>query len=76
MSGFCRCLQLPKLRCDRSAPAELFVETDTGDVRGSLLTEKTFIVQTDTGSVDVPETTTGGKCEITTDTGDIEIEIN
>ncbi len=54
---------------------ELSVTTDTGDVTGSLLTDKVFITQTDTGRVDVPKTTTGGRCEITTDTGDIKITI-
>lgn len=55
--------------------AEIFVETDTGDVEGSLLSEKVFIVNTDTGEKDVPNTATGGKCEITTDTGDIRISV-
>lgn len=61
------------VRFEDSDAAELFVETDTGDVTGSLLTEKVFFAQTDTGSVSVPKTTSGGKCEITTDTGDIQI---
>ena len=30
---------------------------------------------TDTGKKQIPETTTGGKCKITTDTGNIIIEI-
>ena len=55
--------------------AELTVETDTGDVTGTLLTEKVFIVRSDTGRVKVPETTAGGKCKVTTDTGDIEISV-
>lgn len=54
---------------------EIYIKTDTGDVRGTLLTDKIFLTQTDTGSVDVPNTTTGGKCEIHTDTGDIKISI-
>ena len=54
---------------------EIFVETDTGDVKGSLLSEKVFVVHTDTGKKDVPKTTFGGICEITTDTGDIIISI-
>lgn len=54
---------------------EIFIETSTGDVEGSLLSDKVFITKTDTGDIDVPKTTTGGKCEIITDTGDIEIEI-
>ncbi len=54
---------------------ELSVTTDTGDVSGTLLTDKVFIVQTDTGRVDVPKTITGGRCEITSDTGNIEIMV-
>lgn len=57
-------------RCDAS---ELKITTSTGDVEGTLLSNKVFIVKTDTGEIDVPRTTTGGKCEIATDTGDIEI---
>lgn len=53
----------------------IYMETDTGDVTGSLLTEKVFITDSDTGRVDVPKTITGGRCEITTDTGNIRIEI-
>ena len=55
---------------------EIAVKTDTGDVTGTLLSDKIFIVSTDTGKVDVPKSTTGGKCEITTDTGDIKIKIS
>ncbi len=54
---------------------EIFIETDTGDVKGSLLSGKIFVVNTDTGKKDVPKTTSGGVCEITTDTGDIIINI-
>jgi len=60
------------IKCDA---AELNIKTDTGDVTGSLLSRKVFIAHTDTGRVDVPKTATGGKCEITTDTGNIKIEI-
>lgn len=55
--------------------AEIFADTDTGDVTGTLLTDKVFMVQTDTGRINVPKTTTGGRCEITTDTGDITLSI-
>lgn len=54
---------------------QIFVKTSTGDVKGTLLTEKNFTVKTSTGNVRVPETKDGGRCEITTDTGDIKIEI-
>lgn len=60
-------------RCDAN---EIFVKTDTGDVKGSLLSDKVFITQTDTGNIDVPKTITGGRCEITTDTGDIKITVD
>jgi hypothetical protein len=55
--------------------AEITVTTDTGHIRGSLLSNKVFIAETDTGRVDVPHTTTGGKCHLTTDTGNIKISI-
>ncbi len=56
--------------------AEILAQTDTGDVKGSLLTDKVFITETSTGKINVPKTTTGGRCEITTSTGDIKIEIS
>lgn len=55
--------------------AEICVKTDTGHVTGTLLTDKVFITQTNIGSVNVPKTATGGRCEITTHTGDIKLEI-
>jgi len=61
------------VRCDA---AEIFITTDTGDVKGSLLSEKVFIIETDTGRINVPWTTSGGKCDIHTDTGDISIELD
>ena len=54
---------------------EIVIKTDTGDVKGSLQSEKIFFAHSDTGRVSVPRTTTGGKCEITTDTGNIKITI-
>lgn len=59
-------------RCDGG---EISIQTDTGDVSGSLLSEKIFIVRTDTGDINVPPSVSGGRCQITTDTGDIEIVI-
>lgn len=63
------------VRLDHCDAAELFIKTDTGDVRGKLLSEKVFIPQTDTGWINVPKTITGGKCEVITDTGNIQFEI-
>lgn len=54
--------------------ASIYVETDTGDVRGTLHSVKTFYASSGTGKVIVPKTS-GGICEIKTDTGDIIIEL-
>ena len=53
------------------------VETGTGDVKGTLLTGKLFTAKSNTGDVDVPDDdpSTGGKCKITSHTGDIKITI-
>lgn len=63
------------VKFDGCDAAEIFVKTDTGDVTGTLLSDKAFVVETATGSVDVPKTASGGKCEITTSTGDINVSI-
>ena len=64
------------VRFSDSDAAELYVETDTGDVTGNLLLAKSFITSTDTGSVSVPMSIPGcGRCEIRTDTGNIEITV-
>lgn len=54
-----------------SDAAEIYIKTSTGDVTGSLLSEKVFFTETDTGDVNVPKSMSGGRCEITTSTGDI-----
>lgn len=64
------------VRFENCDAAEITVDTDTGDVTGTLRTEKVFITKTDTGSVRVPDTAAGGRCAITTDTGDIRITLS
>lgn len=59
-----------------SDAGEIKVKTSTGDVEGSLLSEKIFLITTETGDKRVPYSTSGGPCEITTSTGDIRITIN
>lgn len=63
------------VKFDSSDAAEIYVKVSTGDVRGSLRSDKVFFVDTSTGDVSVPKTVTGGKCEITTSTGDVRITI-
>lgn len=59
-------------KCDAT---ELYLKATTGHVTGSLLSEKIFTAQTGTGHVDVPDTASGGKCEIYTGTGSIKITL-
>ena len=63
------------VKLDRCDASQLSVKTDTGDVVGTLLSEKIFIANSSTGDVNVPQTAKGGKCEITTNTGDISISL-
>ena len=60
---------------DGSDAAEISVETDTGNVKGTLLSDKVFLVETETGRVEVPKSTVGGRCEIETETGNVKISI-
>ncbi len=50
------------------------VQTASGNVSGKLLTEKTFVTSTDSGTVRVPATAGDGVCRITTRSGDIRFE--
>ena len=60
---------------DHCDAEQITVQTSTGDVSGTLLTEKIFIPRSSTGSIHVPDTAAGGKCQITTSTGDINIRL-
>ena len=60
---------------ENSDAKNVTVKTTTGDVEGNLLTDKAFTTDTTTGKVRVPDSSTGGRCEISTTTGDIKIEI-
>lgn len=53
----------------------MFIKTTTGDVEGNFLTAKSFEASSTTGDISVPRTYDGGRCEIITTTGDIEIEV-
>ena len=55
--------------------ASLSIKTSTGDVTGTLKSGKHFITKTSTGDVKVPQSSSGGDCDITTTTGDINIFI-
>jgi DUF4097 and DUF4098 domain-containing protein YvlB len=55
---------------------DIYIETTTGSVTGTLISEKQFCTETSTGKVNVPPSGNGGRCEIETGTGNIRIEIN
>jgi len=63
------------VRFEQSDAKEIKVITTTGNIRGTLLTEKIFITDSNTGYIEVPKSLTGGLCEIKTNTGDIVISI-
>ena len=61
---------------DRCDAKELTIETTTGDITGSLLSAKAFSAHTTVGDVSVPDSNaSGGKCSLTTTTGDILITL-
>ena len=73
--GICIGTSTGDVEFDGSDADWISVNTTTGDVSGTLLSDKIFMVDTSTGKIEVPKTTTGGKCEIETNTGDIELTI-
>ena len=56
--------------CDGGA---IKITTVSGSITGTLLSDKVFMTRTISGSVRVPDSTTGGTCEIRTTSGDIDI---
>ncbi|MCR5674883.1 MAG: DUF4097 domain-containing protein [Lachnospiraceae bacterium] len=76
ISGACRITRnTGDVEFDDSDAASISIETSTGDVSGTLLSDKSFTALSVTGDVEVPLSGTGGSCEITTTTGDIEIAV-
>lgn len=63
------------VRFSGSDAPEISVKTEIGDITGTLLTEKIFMPESSIGDIDVPKTTSGGPCQITTDMGDIRLDI-
>ena len=59
-------------KCDATS---LKVVTTSGDVEGTVLSEKTFHANSVSGSVKVPKSDSGGSFEITTVSGDVQMEI-
>ena len=51
------------------------IETTSGSVKGTILSDKIFITDSTSGNVNIPRSSAGGECEITTTSGSIAIEI-
>ena len=63
------------VRLENVGAETVTVHTSTGNVTGTLQSDLYFVTETSTGKVSVPETHGGGRCEIKTSTGDIQIAI-
>ena len=63
------------VKFEDSDAGTIWVKTDTGDVTGFLRKPMVIFAETNTGKVDVPKLTEGGRCEITTDTGNIKLSV-
>ncbi len=63
------------VRFDGCDAGEIVVRTSTGDISGAFLSPKVFLPKTSTGRISVPKTVTGGRCEVTTSTGDIVLTV-
>lgn len=59
--------------CDAN---ELILKASTGNITGTLLSSKVFIANSSTGHISVPESVTGGKCKVTTSTGNINFTLD
>lgn len=54
---------------------KISIKTSTGDITGTLKSEKVFVTESNTGKIDVPNSSNGGTCELKTSTGDIKIRV-
>lgn len=55
--------------------SEVIIKTETGDVEGSFISEKIIFATSETGDINIPKLTSGGRCDISTETGNINITI-
>jgi len=53
--------------------SNIYVTLTTGDVKGTILSNKIFNVTSKTGNVRVPETYSGGICKVVVSTGNVNI---
>lgn len=65
-----------KIRLENCDAGEIELHATTGDISGTLRSEKVFSAKASTGRINVPTGTNGGRCEITTSTGNIDFSIS
>ena len=63
------------IRFDKCDAAQIAAHTTTGDITGTLCSDKNFTAKSNVGDVKVPDNGEGGNCELTTGTGNILITI-
>lgn len=68
-------IDVGNITMDNCDAEEITAEVDTGNVKGSLRSDKVFNVRVDVGSVSVPDTNKGGRCDIKVDAGNVKITI-
>ncbi len=71
----CADISTGDIRLENCDAAELYLSASTGDITGNLLSGKIFSADTGTGDINVPVSTDGGICEVSTSTGDISITV-
>ncbi len=60
---------------DACDAANLRLSATSGSIRGNVLSPKNFVAEATSGSVDVPESASGGLCEVSTTSGSIQIRV-
>lgn len=64
------------IRFDKFDAKSFNIKATSGNVSGNILTDKIFIVHTSSGTVNVPESSSGGLFKIITTSGDISLKIS
>ena len=64
-----------RIRLDRCDGEGLSLRSASGSITGTLRTDKVFFPESASGSIRVPHTAAGGTCEVTTQSGNIDLAI-
>ena len=64
-----------RIRLDRCDGDTLSLHSASGSITGTLRSDKVFFPESASGTIRVPHTATGGACEVTTRSGNIDLAI-